>query len=579
MRRITKQLIETDFRWLLESEMYFNIDRVGVFSAVICRENERDAIKLIETICYWGLENLPLQVYDTFFHQSDKIHNYIKTFPDKLRFKKLLIFLDVIESTNCVKAIDEDYIDIILWISENNHFRNADFVSACERNGEVLKFFINNPDKVIISPEITPNILRSGNPEAIKFLCSKVNSQELKSYVTIQDAISSKLSKFVKIAKENGSQITKDLLYSVVSHGDIRALEILILYYHREIELMNITALCVTLNKLNFVKYLHSGLTRFCKQRMSFNLFLWSSYTDELIESVEMAKWAADVGVFQNDGRIYLQILDNMNTRNLKFVHPGSSWNNEIDRENSNDQCVQLLFFCLDMQFRMDEAGIWQIMKLRNIPILKWAIQKLYFKDEDEDQFFYHAVEYGNIELLNMLLEFDFLEKPLEKPLECYNKAVEYENQEIIQWLLEHNFPKSKDCYFYAAEVQSIEMLEFLFDNGFECDNEQQILSLICRDGNVEICQWFVNHGFMFGVENLRICISCQNIALMDFLYGYIQYLDPNCCDIAIKLGNFQMLEWMVDKGYQLPEKIHPKGISNRMLFWLSQRGVKILER
>lgn len=507
--------IKKDFSWLVNSDRFEwleNFRKRGnqVSRQNVCRSNETNLEVLIEIILIWSPRSLPKETIKILYHGNIPKRHY--------SYKRLNFFANA--NFDCRIFIQHDYLDMCLFFNELDFFPPfdcIDFAEACKNNGEVLKYFLENPNRLFIEHNFFNDALLVGNVEALDKMYSQI-SEKNHFKLSLSNAIQSKNPECVRWVCNKNYIISSPL--NVDGIDGIEILDVLI-------ENSDKLSSCFPELILSFLKNNELYLLEHLAYKVPIGRY-WTEDMEKYIKTLKIAQWAFSLGLL-HDFNIYK--ADNI-----------------ID--------CKIFEFAIDNGIKMDSEDLRMIIEtFDNLNLIDKAITTVYIRREngqdEEDEKNYEilkeAVLCGDIELLDLL----FAHNLIPQTSKALNIACKDGDIETVRWFLAHNFERNNSCY--CSAIENPQILDLLYNECFEF-NGNELLEL-CKSGNVDSADFFIAIKMEFSKEYLFECVKYQNIQLLEYLLDLSEnnvndgfQLTDEMLNYAKKLNNPDLVKFIDDR-------------------------------
>lgn len=590
LERTTLKQIRVNYPWLINSEIYRELvsdnqiegEENEVFSAPICHINSTIE-NILNIMDYWKVEIIPLEVLDNINQNKDKVKTHLESLTDfKIRFEKILDFINAIDTCNYLTIVKKGYSDIFFFFSE----KVQKFDISClihSKNDEISEYLYQNPDKLIANDEsfnlalefsgeerlfnllIGMNILPNDNP-----FYSAVKGGKLNSVLwLLNNDYSFEEDEKIDVYHAFNYNFNLDILEKLLKRNLPRDREYFLCNY-------------IMSGNLEMVKYLRRGVFR---DGSLFPEYTWDDiYTSREFPyvtdtymyiaksgSFEMLKWIHEDGL-ELTSVSYSNILSNLNLKKVIYTSE-DSWQGEIDFESTTDDTVKMFKYLLDNHVELSANAFAEALKLKNFRFLEYLVE---LRCPLDGRIFERAVGYKRIDLLEYLLS---IECPHD--WRTFNHAVQIENFEILNWLKEHNFKVDKESIIESIGLQNLDILNFLYEYTKNKEIFQSSLEFIASVGNIEIMMW--------AIEKLKLeelpesltsySVEHQQLDMLNLLKDLGVKLDDKLCEKAAFFGNIQILEWLVQNGCKMSKRVTLNAFLNnhyRLLKWAVENGAPL---
>lgn len=165
------------------------------------------------------------------------------------------------------------------------------------------------------------------------------------------------------------------------------------------------------------------------------------------------------------------------------------------------------------------------IAKTGNLPLLKWARENEYVWNHNTTS---NAAEHGHFEMLKWAFE-----NGCELHRDIFSKALKSNDLEIVKWI-----HANKHVTNYELDLDT-------------CEN-------FLKNGNLEMLKWIIKNGYKLPNGVFTKAIESNNLEIVKLVHVDISdMIRPNTCTKMIKIGNLEMLQWLViENGFHVHREI-----------------------
>jgi len=297
--------------------------------------NINDLYKYLEICRYWMIDNYPFEIYDYIINNINKINYYEirENFYDMTIIDEFLILTSQIRYTKTLNASEKGYLNLLIYLTENNYPLTIDTCSAAAKNGKIecLKYLINN-NCPYDEDNICLDAVKNNNLDCLKFLHKK-------GFKFPQDIYYYPIKKgyldCLKFIFETGFPAPIKICFIAVSYGQLECL----IYLHNNGFLMD-EDLCLeaaNYGHLNCLKYIINNCPNLIKNN---NICLAA------IDSIDCLKYLHEVIGFKLHELTCSIAAYNSNLNILKYGHENGCSLNGISLDSSmynNLECLEYI--------------------------------------------------------------------------------------------------------------------------------------------------------------------------------------------------------------------------------------------